>query len=116
MQSPLPYGRGSVTLLVLTAGVCIAQQPRPPVHRHPYPRPDPVMLTSTDVSAVVEAAAASLNSDAMVIAVTNRQGNILAIYQKPSAPPTAAANFGIQADTREVAVALARTTSFFSND
>jgi uncharacterized protein GlcG (DUF336 family) len=51
-----------------------------------------------------------------VIAVTNRQGNILAIYKKPSAPPTSAANFGMQADTREVAVALARTASFFSND
>ena len=78
--------------------------------------PDPVMLTSDDVAAVVQAAASSVNSDAMVIAVTNRQGDILAIYQKPAAPATSAANFGIQADTKEVAVALARTTSFFSND
>ena len=43
------------------------------------------MLTSADVAAVVEAAASSVNSDAMVIAVTDRQGDILAIYQKPSA-------------------------------
>ena len=74
------------------------------------------MLTSADVAAVVEAAATSVNSDAMVIAVTDRQGDILAIYQKPAAPTTSAANFGIQADTKEVAVALARTASFFSND
>ena len=74
------------------------------------------MLTSDDVSAVVQAASSSVNSDAMVIAVTDRQGDILAIYKKPSAPPTSAANFGVQADTKEVAVALARTASFFSND
>jgi len=75
-----------------------------------------MLLTSADVSAVVEAAASSVNSEAMVIAVTDRQGDILAIYQKPTAPPTSTANFGIEADTKEVAVALARTTSFFSND
>jgi uncharacterized protein GlcG (DUF336 family) len=99
-------------VFALAASICLAQQKRP----HPHPLPDPVMLTSADVSAVVKAAASSVNSDAMVIAVTNRQGNILAIYKKPSAPPTSAANFGMQADTREVAVALARTASFFSND
>jgi len=74
------------------------------------------MLTSTDVDAVVQAAAASINSEGLVIAVTDRQGDILAIYQKPSAPPTSAANFGMQADTKEVAVALARTAGFFSNN
>ena len=52
----------------------------------------------------------------MVIAVTDRQGDILAVYSKPGAPATAAANFGVQADTNEVAVALARTASFFSNN
>jgi uncharacterized protein GlcG (DUF336 family) len=98
--------------------ICLAQAPRPPVHRRPPPDPpgDPVMLTATDVGAVVEAAASSVNSDAMVIAVTDRQGNILGIYQKPNAPATALANFGAQADTQEVAVALARTAGFFSND
>ncbi len=74
------------------------------------------MLTSTDVGKVVEAAASSVNSDAMVIAVTDRQGDILAIYQKPNAPATALANFGVEMDTQEVAAALARTAGFFSND
>jgi len=87
-----------------------------PVRLHPHPLGDPVMLTATDVDTVVKAAASSVNSDAMVIAVTDRQGNILAVYQKPNAPATALANFGVQADTREVAVALARTAGFFSND
>jgi uncharacterized protein GlcG (DUF336 family) len=98
------------------ASICLAQTPHRPVHRPPRPLPDPVVLTSTDVAAVVEAAASSVNTDAMVIAVTDRQGNILAIYQKPNAPATAVANFGVQEDTQEVAVALARTAGFFSND
>ena len=111
----MPFMR-TIFVLTLAASICVSQQARPPLHRQPHPRPDPVILTSDDVSAVVEAAAASVNSDAMVIAVTDRQGDILAIYKKPSAPPTSAANFGTQADTKEVAVALARTASFFSND
>jgi uncharacterized protein GlcG (DUF336 family) len=114
-MKPLPHGRGSV-IFFMAAAVCLGQRSRDPIHRRPDPPPGAVMLTATDVAAVVEAAATSVNSDAMVIAVTNRQGNILAIYSKPSAPSTSAANFGIQADTKEVAVALARTTSFFSND
>lgn len=111
----MPFAR-TISGLALATAICLAQSPRPPVQRHPHPRPDPVVLTSDDVSAVVQATAAAVNSDAMVIAVTDRQGDILAIYSKPSAPATSPANFGIQADTKEVAVALARTTSFFSND
>jgi len=90
--------------------------PPDPARRHPHPGPDPVLLTAADVSAVVAAAASSVNSDAMVIAVTDRQGDVLAVYQKPNAPATSAANFGVQADSKEVAVALARTAGFFSND
>ncbi len=111
----MPFKR-TIFVLALAASICFSQEARPPLHRQPHPRPDPVMLNSDDVSAVVEAAAASVNSDALVIAVTDRQGDILAIYKKPFAPPTSAANFGTQADTKEVAVALARTASFFSND
>src|SRR5580692_224842 len=98
----------SRTILVLTiaAEICFSQAPRPPYHRQPHPQPDPVILTSGDVAAVVKAAASSVNSDQMVIAVTDRQGDILGIYLKPSAPPTSIANFGVQADTRDVAVAL----------
>src|SRR3984957_15135958 len=106
----------AIFVFASAAAICFPQATRTPLRRHLHPLPDPVMLTSADVSAVVEAAAASVNSDAMVIAVTDRQGDILAIYQKPNARATALANFGVQMDTREVAVALARTTSFFSND
>jgi uncharacterized protein GlcG (DUF336 family) len=111
----------SAALFLCAIGSSAFQPPsRPPVRPHPDPTPaplrDPLVLTSSDVAKVVEVAASSVNSEAMVIAVTDRQGDILAIYQKPNAPATALANFGVQADTQEVAVALARTTSFFSND
>jgi uncharacterized protein GlcG (DUF336 family) len=71
-------------------------------------------LSATDVQTVVQHTAASVNAP-MVIAVTDRQGNILAVYRKPGASATTTANFGVHADTNEVAVALARTASFFSN-
>ena len=105
----------SFLVIALAASVSSGQQVHS-VRRRPDPPASAVGLTASDVAAVVEAAASSVNSDAMVIAVTNRQGNILAIYSKPGAPATATANFGVQAETREVAVALARTASFFSND
>ena len=38
----------------LAASLGLAQ-PRQPVHRQPHPRPDPVVLTSSDVAAVVQA-------------------------------------------------------------
>ena len=106
----------TISLFALAAPIVFSQPAHPAAHRQLHPLPDPVVLTSTDVAAVVEAAASSVNSDAMVIAVTDRQGDILAIYVKPAAPATSTANFSVQADTKEVAVALARTASFFSND
>jgi uncharacterized protein GlcG (DUF336 family) len=110
----------TISVFALAASICLAQPSRhPPVRQRPHgpsPPADSVMLTSSDVAAVVEKTAASVNSDAMVIAVTDRQGNILGIFRKPNAPAMALANFGMQADTQEVAVALARTAAFFSND
>jgi len=52
----------------------------------------------------------------MVIAVADRAGNVLAVYRMPSAPALATGNFGAQVDTNELAVSLARTGAFFSND
>jgi uncharacterized protein GlcG (DUF336 family) len=94
----------SLLLLILTAlnALLLAQDDPAP------------SLTAADVQTVVQNAAAAVNAP-MVIAVTDRVGNILAVFQTPGAPSTATANFGIQADSNEVAVALARTASFFSN-
>ena len=71
-------------------------------------------LSAADVQTVIEHTAASVNAP-MAIAVTDRQGNILAVFLKPGVSPTTKANFGMTADTYEVAIALARTASFFSN-
>ncbi|HZR28122.1 MAG TPA: hypothetical protein VFA71_05025, partial [Terriglobales bacterium] len=80
------------------------------------PPPGPVQtLTAADVQNVVQSAAVSVNA-AFVIAVTDRGGNILAVYQKSGAPATATGNFGASVPATELAVALARTASFFSND
>jgi uncharacterized protein GlcG (DUF336 family) len=73
-------------------------------------------LTADEVRSVVEHAASSVGSGGLAIAVTNRQGNILAVFRTPGAPNTAIGNFGVSVDTNELAVALARTASFFSSN
>ncbi len=73
-------------------------------------------LTVGDVNALTQAAAQAANPNTMVIAVVDRSGNILGVYRKPSAPSLAVGNFGVQVDSNELAVSLARTAAFFSND
>jgi uncharacterized protein GlcG (DUF336 family) len=75
-----------------------------------------VTLTSNDVDSIVHAAAAATSPTTAVIAVVDRAGNVLALYRKPDAPLTVAGNFGIQTSTNDVAIGLARTGAFFSND
>src|SRR5579862_2042864 len=72
-------------------------------------------LTTPDVQALVQSAATAA-SDPMVIAVVDRLGRILAVYRTAGAPLTAAGNFGATVDADELAVSLARTAAFFSND
>jgi uncharacterized protein GlcG (DUF336 family) len=72
-------------------------------------------LTAADVQALVQSAATAANQP-MAIAVVDRLGRVLAVYDKIGAPPTATGNFGAAANTNELAVALARTAAFFSND
>lgn len=79
------------------------------------PPPPPTPLTAADVQQVVEDAAQSLNAP-MVIAVADRAGKILAVFQNAGAPPTSTGNFGTPVDSKELAVALARTAAFFSNN
>jgi len=50
------------------------------------------------------------------VAVSDRAGNILAVFQTPGAPAKSIGNFGASVDTNELAVALARTAALFSND
>jgi uncharacterized protein GlcG (DUF336 family) len=90
--------------LLLLAGVGLGRAQSTPV------------LTAADVQAVVVAAASSVDSDALDIAVTDRQGNILALFRKNAVAETVPGNFGVPTGTDDLAVGLARTAAFFSND
>jgi uncharacterized protein GlcG (DUF336 family) len=83
------------------------------------PPPPPVSapaLTASDVQNIVQAAAASADLDTMVIAVVDRGGKVLAVFRKTAAASTATGNFSTLVDSNDLAVALARTAAYFSND
>jgi uncharacterized protein GlcG (DUF336 family) len=65
-----------------------------------------LVVTAGDVSAVLAAAATAISDTTMAVAVVDRTGAILGVYRRP------------QADTNamDVAVSLARTGAFFSNN
>jgi uncharacterized protein GlcG (DUF336 family) len=73
-------------------------------------------LSVSDVQNIVQAAAQAANVTTMVIAVVDRGGNVLGVYREPNAPATATGNFGTTVDANDLAVALARTGAYFSND
>jgi uncharacterized protein GlcG (DUF336 family) len=72
-------------------------------------------LQVADVQKIVQAAVNSANVD-MVVAVVDRAGFVLGVFRTQNAPATAIGNFGQALDANDVAVALARTGAFFSND
>jgi uncharacterized protein GlcG (DUF336 family) len=73
-------------------------------------------LSATDVQNIVQAAASAANVDTMVIAVVDRGGNVLGVFRKPAAGATDMGNFSTTVDVNDLAVALARTAAYFSND
>jgi len=81
------------------------------------PPPPPVApLSAADVQNIVQAATVAADTNSMVIAVVDRGGNVLAVYRKPGAGTSATGNFGNTVDVNDLAVALARTAAYFSND
>lgn len=64
------------------------------------------VLTAEDVAAVINTAAGALSDEGLAVAVVDRAGTILGVYRRP----------GTAARTPDIAVSLARTTGFFSND
>ena len=72
-------------------------------------------LQTTDVQNIVQAAVNSVNVD-MAVAVVDRAGFVLGVFRTPNAPVTTIGNFGQAQGANDVAVALARTGAFFSND
>jgi uncharacterized protein GlcG (DUF336 family) len=72
-------------------------------------------LQAADVQNIVQAAVNSVNAD-MTVAVVDRAGLVLGVFRTQNAPATAVGNFGQAQNANDVAVALARTAAFFSND
>ena len=72
-------------------------------------------LEASDVQNIVQAAVNSVNVD-MVVAVVDRAGFILGVFRTQNAPVMATGNFAQTQDANDLAVALARTGAFFSND
>jgi uncharacterized protein GlcG (DUF336 family) len=72
-------------------------------------------LQIADVQNIVRAAVNSVNVD-MVVAVVDRAGFVLGVYRTQNASSSAIGNFGQSLDANDVAIALARTSAFFSND
>jgi uncharacterized protein GlcG (DUF336 family) len=73
------------------------------------------VLTAADVDSVIKAAVGSVNVP-LVVAVSDRRGQILGVYSNTGAPATGIGNFGLTYGADDVAAALARTAAFFSND
>lgn len=88
----------------------------------PIPPPPPVVafqaLTAAEVTNIATAAAASVSIDTLVIAVVDRQGKALGVFHKSGAPAgvLSLGNFSQMQNADDVAVQLARTGAFFSNN
>ena len=81
----------------------------------PPPIPTVQALQVADVQNIVQAAVNSVNVD-MAVAVVDRAGFVLGVFRTQNAPATATGNFMQVQNANDVAVALARTGAFFSND
>jgi uncharacterized protein GlcG (DUF336 family) len=81
----------------------------------PPPIPAAQALQAADVQSIVTAAVNSVNVD-MAVAVVDRAGFVLGVFRTQNAPAMAIGNFGQAQNANDVAVALARTGAFFSND
>ncbi len=124
MKAPSKRPRNIERLCVLTTGslfaVCAAGCGGTTITPPPSPPVTPSqtaagVLSAADVQSIVQAAAASVNVP-LVIAVTDRSGNTLAIYKKANAPAAAIGNYGMTEPSDQVAVSLAMSAAFFSND
>jgi uncharacterized protein GlcG (DUF336 family) len=100
---------GALTILLIGCGGGSSTPVAPPVV------PAVQALQAADVQNIVQAAVNSVNVD-MVVAVVDRAGFVLGVFRTQNAPAAAIGNFGQSQNANDVAVALARTGAFFSND
>jgi uncharacterized protein GlcG (DUF336 family) len=107
----------AASLLFCTAILSCGSGTSPKAIPPTIPSPLSNLLTQIEVQKIVQAAAGSINVP-LTIAVSDRRGQIIAVYSSTSADPHAlvAANFGVLQPADEVAAALARSAAFFSND
>lgn len=105
----------AAVLVYLLAGCAGGSSPAPPA---PPPAATYVPLTMGEVDQIVRAAAAAVSTDTLVIAVTDRQGKVLGVFHKAGAllGTLSLGNFSVMENADDVAVELARTGAFFSND
>jgi uncharacterized protein GlcG (DUF336 family) len=102
---------GALMMLLIGCGGGSSTTPTLPPPATPAVQP----LQAADVQSIVTAAVNSLNVD-MVVAVVDRAGFVLGVFRTQNAPATTIGNFGQTQNANDVAVALARTGAFFSND
>jgi len=100
---------GVLAFLLIGCGGGSSTPPSPPA----VPAVQPLQMA--DVQNIVQAAVNSGNVD-MVVAVVDRAGFVLGVFRTQNAPASAIGNFGQTLGANDVAVALARTGAFFSND
>jgi uncharacterized protein GlcG (DUF336 family) len=79
----------------------------------PAPSVQPIQIA--DVQKIIQTAVNSANVD-MVVAVVDRAGFVLGVFRTQNAPLTAIGNFSVTVNANDLAIALARTGAFFSND
>src|SRR6267154_1441133 len=99
---------GALALLLVGCGGGNSTPVTPPI-------PAVEALQAVDVQNIVQAAVNSGSVD-MAVAVVDRAGFVLGVFRTQNAPAAALGNFGQVQDANDVAVALARTGAFFSND
>jgi uncharacterized protein GlcG (DUF336 family) len=99
---------GALAMLLMGCGSGSSAPVAPPV-------PAVQALQAADVQNIVQAAMNSVNAN-MAVAVVDRAGFVLGVFRTQNAPATAVGNFGQLQNANDVAVALARTGAFFSND
>ncbi len=103
---PHPRVRALVILAVLVGVVSILDLGSARLLSQQTPRGGPAQtLTPEDVAAIINAAASAISDSGMAVAVVDRAGTILGVYGRGAAPATP-----------DIAVSLARTTAYFSND
>jgi uncharacterized protein GlcG (DUF336 family) len=99
---------GTLVLLLFGCGGSSAPVVPPPI-------PAVQALQSVDVQNIITGAVNSVNVE-MVVATVDRAGFVLGVFRTQNAPATAIGDFGQAQDANDVAVALARTGAFFSNN